>query len=194
MNLNDCTGLPGITDEYQLLGLSMGIYPPTHFPPSSVAAHDKSMIVLTTIFPSSDSTDKAFSPDIFTLELEFKMMSLANTSRATPYFHSRESPIWLIKEWFDSANRSKSLLSPLLSKTAAEGSLVFIWRVSPGSKVNFPAIRGINDTNEYCLVSLDLQQWPNTDLIGRSEIHQGTGASFKFWLIDKLTPPQERFC
>ena len=33
----------------------MGMYPPTHFPPSSVSAHDKSIIVLTTMFPSSDS-------------------------------------------------------------------------------------------------------------------------------------------
>ena len=30
--------------------------------------------------------------------------------------------------------------------------------------------------------------------IGRSEIHQGTGASFEFLLIDKLTPPHERSC
>ena len=92
INLNDCTGLPGITGANQSLGLPMGMYPPTHFPSSSVAAHDKSIIVLRTIFPSSDSTDKAFSPDIFTVELEFKMISLTNTSRATPYFHSRESP------------------------------------------------------------------------------------------------------
>ena len=30
--------------------------------------------------------------------------------------------------------------------------------------------------------------------IGRSEIQQGTGARFKFKLIDKLTPPHERSC
>ena len=148
MNLIDCIGLPGIIVD-QRLGLSMGMYPPTHFPPSSVSAHDKSIIVLTTMFPSSDSIDNAFSPDTFTLELEFKMTSLVNTSRTTPYFHSRESPrLWLIKEWLDSANRSKSVLLPLSSSTtAADGSLVFIRRVSPASKVSLPAIRGIKDTN-----------------------------------------------
>ena len=95
------------------------------------------------------SIDNAFSPDTFTLELEFKMTSLVNTSRTMPYFHSRETPsLWLIKEWLDSANRSKSVLLPLSSSTtAADGSLVFIRRVSPASKVSRPAIRGINDAN-----------------------------------------------
>ena len=33
--------------------------------------------------------------------------------------------------------------------------------------------------------------WKKNDgAIGRSEIQQGTGASFKFLPIDKLTPPQ----
>ena len=43
-----------------------------------------------------------------------------------------------------------------------------------------------------CLSVLYLALLKRDDTIGHSEIAQGTGASFKFKPIDKLTPPHER--
>ena len=50
----------------------------------------------------------------------------------------------------------------------------------------------LGDCNSFTLSRVQ-GAWPKFGAsIGRSEIHQGTGASFKFQLIDKLTPPHKR--